>query len=129
LSPTNESIFWFGDAEGVVNIASDVNGISFSIESDVKDMAAATQSTNLQNVVGTVRNAASGQRQWNALWQDAKVRLSGGVRLNHDFDAITFNQTAIQASSLSGVMTGTITDLYQTMNMDVSGNWQPDWNQ
>ena len=129
LSPTNESIFWFGDAEGVVNIASDVNGISFSIESDVKDMAAATQSTNLQNVGGTVRNAASGQRQWNALWQDAKVRLSGGVRLNHDFDAVTFNQTAIQASSLSGVMTGTITDLYQTMNMDVSGNWQPDWNQ
>jgi len=26
-------------------------------------------------------------------------------------------------------VTGSITDLYQTMNVDVSGAWQPDWSQ
>ena len=130
LSPTADSIFWFGDAEGVVKISSDVNGITIVIESaDINDMAAATQTINLQATGGPVQNASNGQRQWNALWQDSKVRLSGGVKLNHDFDAITFNDTAIQASSLSGLMTGKVTDLYQTMNVDVSGAWQPDWNQ
>ena len=129
LSPTEDSIFWFGDAEGVVKITSDANGISFAIQSDINDMAAATQSINLQANAGPVQNASNGQRQWTALWQDAKVRMSGGVKLNHNFDAVTFNETAIQASSLSGVVTGTITDLYQTMNLDLSGAWQPDWNQ
>ena len=129
LSPTEDSIFWFGDAEGVVNITSDVNGIAMVIQSDINDMAAATQSINLQTAAGPVQNASNGQRQWNALWQDAKVRLTGGVKLNHNFDAVTFNETAVQASSLSGVMTGTITDLYQTMNVDLSGAWQPDWSQ
>ena len=129
LSPTNESIFWFGDAEGVVRLDSDVNGISLVIESDVNDMAAATQTVDLQAANGPVRNVAAGQRQWTALWQDAKVRLSGGVKLNHNFDAVTFNKTAIQASSLSGVVTGSISDLYETMNVDISGAWQPDWNQ
>ena len=130
LSPTDDSIFWFGDAEGVVKISSDVNGIAFVIDSfDINDMAAATQTINLKSPAGPIQNAANGQRQWNALWQDAKVRLSGGVKLNHNFDAVTFNETAVQASSLSGVMTGTITDLYQTMNVDLSGAWQPDWKQ
>ena len=129
LSPTNESVFWFGDAEGVVRLDSDVNGISFVIESDVNDMAAATQSVNLQAANGPVQNVVAGQRQWTALWQDAKVRLSGGVKLNHNFDAVTFKDTAIQATSLSGVVTGTISDLYQTMNVDISGAWQPDWSQ
>ena len=144
LSPTDESIFWFGDAEGIVKLATDVNGISMVIESDVNDMAAATQTVNLKRweasngdtgVIqpatngGPVRNVAAEQRQWNALWQDAKVRLTGGVKLNHAFDAVTFNETAIQATSLSGVVTGSITDLYQTMNVDVSGAWQPDWSQ
>ena len=129
LSPTDESIFWFGDAEGNVNITSDLNGISMVIKSDINDMAAATQTINLQAAAGPIQNASNGQRQWNALWQDAKVRLSGGVKLNHNFDAVTFNETAIQASTLSGVVTGTITDLYQTMNVDLTGAWQPDWNQ
>ena len=130
LSPTEDSIFWFGDAEGVVMITSDVNGIGILIESfDINDMAAATQTINLQVPAGGVQNASGGQRQWIPLWQDAKVRLSGSVKLNHNFDAVTFNETAVQASSLSGVVTGTITDLYQTMNVDLSGAWQPDWNQ
>ncbi|MDB2686013.1 hypothetical protein N9Y42_02275 [Mariniblastus sp.] len=130
LSPTDDSIFWFGDAEGIVNITTDADGILIAIEStDINDMAAATQTINLQAPAGLVQNASNGQRQWNALWQDAKVRLTGGVKLNHDFDAVTFNKTAIQASSLSGVMTGTITDLYQTMNVDLVGAWQPDWSQ
>ena len=130
LSPTDDSIFWFGDAEGVVNISSDVNGIAIVIDSfDINDMAAATQTINLQANAGPIQNASSGKRQWNALWRDAKVRLSGAVKLNHNFDAVTFNETAVQASSLSGVVTGTITDLYQTMNVDLAGAWQPDWNQ
>ena len=130
LSPTDESIFWFGDAEGIVKLATDANGISMVIESDVNDMAAATQTINLPATNGgPLRNVAAGQRQWNALWRDAKVRVTGGVKLNHAFDAVTFNETAIQATSLSGVVTGSITDLYQTMNVDVSGAWQPDWSQ
>ena len=129
LSPTNDSIFWFGDAEGDVTLTSDVDGILMMIKSDINDMAAATQSINLQPATGPVQNASNGQRQWTALWQDKKVRLTGGVKLNHNFDAVTFNETAIQASSLSGVVTGTITDLYQTMNTNLSGSWQPDWNQ
>ena len=129
LSPTEESIFWFGDAEGDVKITSDVNGISMVIKSDINDMAAATRTINLRAPAGPVQSASNVQRQWNPLWQDAKVRLSGGVKLNHNFDAVTFNETAIQATSLSGVVTGTITDLYQTMNVDIAGAWQPDWNQ
>ncbi len=130
LSPTEESIFWFGEAEGVVKMATDAQGLTLVVESDINDMAAATQTINLQAANGgPVRNAAAGQRQWNALWQDEKIRLTGGVKLNHNFDAVTFNETAIQASSLSGVLTGSISDLYQTMNVDVTGAWQPDWSQ
>ena len=129
LSPTDESIFWFGDAAGTVNFASDAEGIQLTIDSNVTDMAAATQSMASPAPTGVMQNASATKRQWNALWQDTKVKLTGGVKVNHNFDGLTFDKAAVQCSSLSGIVSGKIDDLYQTMDMDITGAWQPDWNQ
>ena len=128
LSPTDESIFWFGDAQGTVNFASDATGINLTIDTDITDMAAATQVMAVPSQTNLVQTASSATKQWNALWQDANVKLTGGIKINHNFDALTLNNAAVQCSSLSGIVSGKVDDLYQSMNLDVTGAWQPDWN-
>ena len=128
MSPTEESIFWFGDAQGTVNFASDATGINMTIDSDITDMAAATQVLASPSPTSLVQNASTAKRQWNAIWQDANVKLTGAVKVNHNFDALTFTNAAVQCSSLSGIISGKVDDLYRSMDMDVTGAWQPDWN-
>lgn len=128
LSPTDDSIFWFGDAQGSINFASDAQGINMTLDSIVTDMAAATQTLATRSPTNLVQTASAAQRQWKAIWQDANVKLTGGIKVNHNFDALTFTNAAAQCSSLSGIVSGKVDDLYDTFNMDVTGAWQPDWN-
>ena len=128
LSPTSESVFWFGDADGNVKFASDENGIGMTIQSNITDLAAATQTTPESIAGGPVLPATQPQRQWTALWQERKVQIDGGLKLSNDFNGVALTNTRLQSPSINAIATGTIDDLAGSMTANLNGAWIPDWN-
>ncbi len=131
LSPTDDSVFWFGNGEGTVQFQSDSQGISARVQTSVQDMVAATRqptearlgSPETASPMRTVSSAAA----WSPLWREAKVNVSGDVTMSNDFNAIRFQNTSIESAALNVQASGQITDLANSMVTDINGQWTPDW--
>lgn len=128
LSPDADSLFWFGTAEGNVRFASDQSGIGMQTDTNIKDFVAAQQSPVIDQATGPIVQASNPLRQWNALVQDPKLRLFGGIKIGHDFDSIVFENTQLESESLMGTISGTANEISTRMLVDLKGNWKPDWS-
>lgn len=131
LSPTTDSIFWYGGIDGTIQLASNENGIGGRINSTITDLIAAKQVVVFNQThpsqPGQAIQASQPQRQWMEVWREPKVEISGDLSLANDFDAIEFQNMTIDSSSLQAKANGTIADLSGAMFADISGTWGPSW--
>lgn len=133
LSPTEDSVFWFGDGQGTIRFASDADGIGLVISSSVDNMIAASRqvgsarsSTRVaanQHEIQTVSNSTP----WMELWRESKVNLGSQIKLDNDFETISFANTSLQSSTVRANVEGEIADLSGAMVANMRGNWAPDW--
>ncbi len=132
LSPTDDSVFWFGTMDGTIQLASNENGIGGRINSTITDLIAATQATQVtqpqRNQSGQIIQASSGtQNRWQEVWRESKVGISGDVSMANDFNAVGFQNLTLDSSGLKATTNGTLTDLSGSMTADIKGVWVPDW--
>lgn len=133
LSPTSDSIFWYGGLNGTALFGSNENGIGCRINSTISDLSlhrqvefAIKQAQPRPN--GQVLPAGHVTRQWQSVWQDSKVDLVGDISLAPDFDALGFQNVKLESASLYATLDGAIRDLGNTMQADLTGTWKPGWD-
>ena len=132
LSPTNDSIFWYGGLEGTALLGSDENGIGLRVNSTISNLSlhrqveVAIQPQTAPN--GQILPAGQIRRQWQEVWQDSKVDLMGDISLAADFNALGFQNVKLESASLYATLDGAIHDLSNTMQADLAGTWKPGWD-
>lgn len=132
LSPTNDSIFWYGGLEGTALLGSNKNGIGCRINSTISNLSLHRQVEVAINQAQTPSNgqttqASQVQRQWQEVWRDPKLNFAGDVSLATNFDAIGFQNVKFESESLYATLDGSIRDLGKTMQADLGGTWKPGW--
>ena len=128
LSPTDDSVFLFGDAEGTVRLTSDASGIGGIVDMKIAELTAAMKSTNRNaGQTGGAFQMVSQQSNMMPIWTEKQVGLSGAVKLANDFDAIALNQMQLSSNTLSANASGTIGELSGRMVTDLNGVWNPNW--
>ena len=132
LSPTNDSIFWYGGLEGTALLGSNENGIGCRINSTISNLSLHRQVEVPINQAQTSPNgqaiqASQLQRQWQEVWRDSKLDFTGDVSLATNFDALGFQNVKLESASLYATLDGSIRDLGNTMQADLGGTWKPGW--
>ena len=130
MSPTDDSIFWFGDAQGKLRMVSDDQGIGANLDMKIVNLTAG-QKSNAANSGGSNGGSAfqtvSAATSMATLWSEKAVDVQGGVKLSNDFDSILFNSMQVNANSISANLNGTISELSSSMMADLNGVWNPRW--
>jgi len=134
MSPTDESIFWFGDAQGTLRLASDAQGIGANVDVKIanltagqKKFAQANGGNAFQTVSQTVSKTVSAATNMTTLWTEKSVDVRGGAKLSNDFDSVLFQAMQVNANSITANINGTITELSSGMMADLNGVWNPRW--
>ncbi|MGY8748951.1 MAG: hypothetical protein ACKVHR_12975 [Pirellulales bacterium] len=132
LSPTNDSIFWYGGLEGTAQLGSNESGIGCRINSTISDLSLHRQVEFAINQAqaplnGQALQAGQVQRKWQEVWRDSKLDLSGDVSLAADFEALGFQNVKLESASLYATLDGSVRDLGNTMLTDLAGTWRPGW--
>ena len=130
MSPTDDSIFWFGEAEGNLRMASDDLGIGAAVDVKIANLTAGMKSggatgpnTGAQSAFQTISAAT----KMSTLWTEKIVTLQGKVKLSNDFDSVAFDAMEVKANSIAASMNGTIGELSNRMLTDLKGVWNPRW--
>ncbi len=128
LSPTDDSIFWFGDATGNLRMASDAQGIGANVDMKVANLTAGqkTNAANTGNRNSAFRNA-SAATNITTLWNEKNVGLSGFAKLSNDFDSVLLNSMRVNSQSVTAKVNGSISELSNRMLADLNGVWNPRW--
>lgn len=121
LSPTDDSVFWFGGIDGTVQLASNENGIGGRINSKITNLVAATKPTQ-----GQFTQVATGS-QWQEVWREPTAGITGDISMSNDFNAVGFQNLTLDSSGLKATTNGTLSDLSGSMIADLQGDWVPDW--
>ena len=126
MSPTDDSIFWFGDAVGELSMSSDQQGIGANVDVKITNLTAGQKTTAGTNG-GSSFQTVSAATSMATLWAEKVVDVQGGVKLSNDFDSVLFNAMQVRANSISAKLNGTITELSSSMMADLNGMWNPRW--
>ena len=122
LSPTADSVQYFGQAEGVLNLSSTPLEIAARFEALIPELLAAQQTSPV--AAGTPATA-----NWTELLKETNVKLNGQVGLSQDFQKLNVEQLALQSNSLGLQTKGKIDDLCGQVVLDMTGTWSPNWQQ
>ena len=125
LSPTEESVYWFGGAEGNVQLASTENGIGGRLTATITDLVAA-QRVPAQPVGQTIQ-PVSNRTEWAELFRESTAQLESELQLSNDFNAIEFQKLIMKSSALNLTAAGSVSDLAASILMNIQGTWNPDW--
>ena len=126
LSPTADSVHWFGGMDGTIQLASSENGIGGRIDSKITNLVAATKVPQA-TPQGQFTQVANSNSPWQEIWREPTVGLAGVVSMSNDFDAVGFQNLTLDSSSLKATTNGTLSDLAGSMVADIKGTWVPDW--
>ena len=127
LSPTEESVHWFGSIEGNIQLASNDYGIGGRLTSTITDLVAAQRKTQPAGQGGGGVVSVSSEARWVELLREPKTELNSDLLMAHDFNAVQFTNLQMTASALQIKADGSVSDLAQTMQTQVKGSWNPDW--
>ena len=127
LSPTDESIHWYGSVEGNLQLASNDYGIGGRLTSVFTDLIAAQRETRPGTPNGVGMRPVSTEARWIELLKEPTTNLNSDILLRHDFDAFQFTNLELTASALKLKANGSISDLAQTMQTEMKGSWNPNW--
>ena len=125
LSTEPDSINWFGAAEGNAEFQSSATGTDAKFQANLTDLVATQRATPATRT--SPMQMASAATGWSELWRESKVNLSGQMNIGGDFDSITFQQLTARSSSLDFDAKGSISDLAGSLNTNLEGNWQPNF--
>ncbi len=125
LSPTPDSLFYFGGAEGTLQMKSVANGTQAILSAAMSDFVLAQQSetSNPNNLV------EAPQRQWVELFREPKTQIESELTLREDLDAIELEKLTLRGQSLALTAKGTLADLSNRFVTDLQGSWTPNWSQ
>ena len=126
LSPTDDSIFWFGDAQGTLRLASDPQGIGANIDMKIANLTAGQKNAATPGGQGGFQTVSSSSRM-ATLWTEKSVDVRGGAKLANDFDSVFFQAMQVQADSISVNVNGSLSALSGSMVADLNGVWNPRW--
>ena len=125
LSPSDDSVFLFGDAEGTVRLTSDSNGIGGVVNMKINELTAATRTVSSGQAGFQTVGHQSGM---TPVWTEKQVSVTGAVRLANDFDAIALDQMQLTSNTISANASGTIGELSGRLVTDLNGVWNPNWD-
>ena len=111
LSPTPDSIFWFGSAEGNLQLASNQNGIGIRLTSTITDLVAAQRANQTPATSGVV--PVANRTNWQELFREPRTELNSDLMLANDFNSFQFANLTIRSSALQVTGAGVISDLAQ----------------
>jgi len=126
LSPTEDSIFWFGNAEGSMQFVSNLSGIGGRLNSTITDLVAAQRAVGSNPATAGVQPVANSQ-PWTELFREAKTQIDSELIFANDFNAIGFQNLVVNSSAVELKAGGSISELDSQMVTDVKGSWSPDW--
>ena len=126
LSPEQDSINWFGAAEGNAEFKSSPNGTDATFRMDLKDLVATQRAT--AGSQSSPMQFASSKQAWTELWRESNVNLNGQVSIGSDFDSLTVHQLTTRSGSLDFDARGTVSELSGAINTNLQGNWQPNFD-
>ncbi len=137
LQESADAIRWYGAAEGQVQLISDAQGIGGQVQALVKDFVAAGPPANGQIGMAGIDGDASNnpmQLTGNAtrlteLWREETVNIGSTWKLAGDFDSIEFDSLQVDSRGIKVDMRGGIEDFSGSMNANLDGTWNPDWQQ
>ncbi len=133
LSPTPESVHWYGEMQGQVQLASNEHGIGGRLGAVISNLVAAQQVAAVQPQLGQqdgqgqMIQAAQTQRAWQEIWRENKIGVNGDLSFANDFNAMAFQNVVIDSPSLRATTQGTLSDLAGSMVADLQGTWNPNW--
>jgi hypothetical protein len=127
MSPTNDSIFWFGDAQGTLSMASDEQGIGGQITLAIADLIAGQKSNAVSPAGNATFQNASAHGSMAPLWTEKNVGIAGNLKLSNDFDAVLLDTITVQSDSVAANVNGVISQLSTQMLADLNGVWNPRW--
>ena len=126
LSPTDDSIFWFGDAQGKVQLASDSQGIGANVDMKITNLAAGQKTSASSGGLGAFQTV-SAARNLSTLWGEKNVDIRGGAKLSNDFDSVRLQSMQVHANSITANVNGSISELSSRLVTDLNGVWNPRW--
>lgn len=129
MSPTDDSVFWFGSAEGNLAMTSDPQGIGANVIMKVTDLTAGQKTNTRSNIEAGSRafRTVSAATNMSTLWTEKNVDVRGGVKFSNDFDSVIFTSMQVHAESVSANVNGSISSLSDRMLADLNGVWNPRW--
>jgi translocation and assembly module TamB len=125
LSPEEDSVFWFGTAEGNIQFRSQDRMINALVETTIKDLVAA-QRVPQSSAAGSTQ--ASAATQWQQIFTEPAIRINSDLNLAEDFDQVEFKRLVVNSSAFSLNAIGSIARLSTSMLTDLQGSYNPDWN-
>jgi len=125
LQSAPDSINFYGAAEGTIDFKNSAQGTDATIQADLTDLVATQRVGNQQQT--QPMQMASNRQSWSELWREKRVNLNGKMSLGSDFDSLQLHQLTTRSGSLDFDARGSITELASTMNMNLEGSWQPNF--
>ena len=127
LSPTEESVFWFGNAEGSVEFSSAQQRLDAKVDMTIRDLVAA------QRVKDPARQSnntlpVSSKMRWQQVFREPETNIASVLSMASDFNAIQFNSLFVNSTALNMKASGSISELATRTLTDLKGTWNPDWN-
>lgn len=127
LSPEQDSVNWFGTAEGNVKLTSDQKHITGQLTGVIRDLVAAQRvQSAAADGEGPMRTVSHGN-SWSELFRENQVKVSSNILVAQDFNSVGFQGADISASAVQLSGQGSIGDLETTWKTEFQGEWNPDW--
>lgn len=120
VSPSADSVQYFGTAEGALNFSTTPAAIAAQFEAVVPELLAT------QPVSGSAA-APGATPAWSELLRENNVRIAGQVGLSPDFRSLTVDRVGLNSESLSLDTKGSVSDLSGQVVLDLGGTWSPNW--
>ena len=117
--------------EGNIQFASNEHGIGGKLDANFKDLTAANQEAATQTAASATgaTPVAGTTVRWVEVWREPTVAVNGKLSLANDFNAVSLQQVTVDSRSLKLTTSGAIADLANSMVTDLTGTWNPDWNE
>ena len=125
LSTEPDSINWFGAAEGTVEFRSSTQGTDARFNAEMTDVIATQRAA--ADAGGSPMQLVGSRQAWSEIWREPRVNLSGQMNIGSDFDSLNFQQLVTRSGSLDFDARGSISDLAGSMQTNLEGSWQPNF--
>lgn len=116
---TEEGVHWFGAAEGTIQLTPVTGSFSGTIQAKIDNLIAARWDS---------ARGSTDEERWELLWQEPVVVFDTRAVLDSNWESIRFDAIRLQSKALELNGSGTVADIYRTVELDLRGNWTPNWS-